>query len=264
VSADPRDKTLAPGGETKVDLTVKDFQGEPVANSEVAVVVVDESVLALARYVIGDPADTFLHGAGAGVTDYHLRKDILLGNPDDVKKPPPPPVEGVATGRGAAQNMAGAKYALRKSAEAPAAMAADMAMSEERERDDRSETKSDVPINLRETLTLWPFSLRPSKLTQNGRATVDIKLPDNLTRYRITAVSVDTAKRFGKAESTITAKQPLMVRPSAPRFMNFGDKVERAGRGAEHNRQRHGRSMSQSARQRRAYAVPILSEARTQ
>jgi len=55
---------------------------------------------------------------------------------------------------------------------------------------------------------------------------VDIKLPDNLTRYRITAVSVDTGKRFGKSESNITAKQPLMVRPSAPRFMNFGDKIE--------------------------------------
>ena len=55
---------------------------------------------------------------------------------------------------------------------------------------------------------------------------MDIKLPDNLTRYRITAVSVDTGKRFGKAESTITAKQPLMVRPSAPRFMNFGDKID--------------------------------------
>ena len=64
------------------------------------------------------------------------------------------------------------------------------------------------------------------KTDSNGRAVVDIKLPDNLTRYRITAVSVDTGKRFGKSESTITAKQPLMVRPSAPRFMNFGDKID--------------------------------------
>src|SRR5205814_7327705 len=60
----------------------------------------------------------------------------------------------------------------------------------------------------------------------SGRAVVNVKLPDNLTRYRVTAVSVDTGKRFGKSESTITAKQPLMVRPSAPRFMNFGDKVD--------------------------------------
>ena len=64
------------------------------------------------------------------------------------------------------------------------------------------------------------------KTDSNGKATVDVKLPDNLTRYRIMAVSVDAGKRFGKGESNITAKQPLMVRPSAPRFMNFGDKIE--------------------------------------
>ena len=64
------------------------------------------------------------------------------------------------------------------------------------------------------------------KTDSNGRATVDVKLPDNLTRYRITAVAVDQGKRFGKTESNITAKKPLMVRPSAPRFMNFGDKIE--------------------------------------
>ena len=34
------------------------------------------------------------------------------------------------------------------------------------------------------------------------------------------------AKKFGKSESAITARQSLMVRPSAPRFMNLGDKAE--------------------------------------
>ncbi|MEO5858464.1 MAG: MG2 domain-containing protein, partial [Pyrinomonadaceae bacterium] len=40
VLAEPKEKTLAPGGETKVDIEVKDHRGEPVANSEVAVVIV--------------------------------------------------------------------------------------------------------------------------------------------------------------------------------------------------------------------------------
>ena len=31
---------------------------------------------------------------------------------------------------------------------------------------------------------------------------------------------------FGIGESNITARLPLMVRPSAPRFLNFGDKFE--------------------------------------
>ena len=33
-------------------------------------------------------------------------------------------------------------------------------------------------------------------------------------------------KQFGKGESAITARLPLMVRPSPPRFLNFGDRFE--------------------------------------
>jgi hypothetical protein len=56
---------------------------------------------------------------------------------------------------------------------------------------------------------------------------VQIQLPDNLTRYRIMVIAVDeSGNRFGVGESNLTARLPLMVRPSAPRFLNFGDKFE--------------------------------------
>jgi len=219
VAAEPRDKTLIPGGSTKVDVEVRDHRGEPVANSEIAIVVVDESVLALSRYIIGNPMDTFYTSRAPGTTDYHLRKDVLLGNPDDVQAPPPPPPLGVAesfsiqndAAAGPAQNRALAKLA---------------APSAGRAREEKDGGNAEQPINLRENFNALAFFAPAVRTDASGRATVDIKLPDNLTRYRITAVSVDTAKRFGKSESTITAKQPLMVRPSAPRFMNFGDKVD--------------------------------------
>jgi alpha-2-macroglobulin len=59
----------------------------------------------------------------------------------------------------------------------------------------------------------------------NGQAQVAIQLPDNLTRYRVMVVAV-TERQFGTAESNLTARLPLMVRPSAPRFLNFGDQFE--------------------------------------
>jgi uncharacterized protein YfaS (alpha-2-macroglobulin family) len=40
------------------------------------------------------------------------------------------------------------------------------------------------------------------------------------------AVAVDDDKSFGSAESNLVARLPLMVRPSAPRFLNFGDSLE--------------------------------------
>ncbi|MBK9603343.1 MAG: hypothetical protein IPO36_16110 [Anaerolineales bacterium] len=47
-----------------------------------------------------------------------------------------------------------------------------------------------------------------------------IQLPDNLTRYRVMVVAVDEGgSQFGMGESNLTARLPLMVRPSAPRFL---------------------------------------------
>ncbi|MFM9903965.1 MAG: alpha-2-macroglobulin family protein [Pyrinomonadaceae bacterium] len=232
VTADPVDKTLAPGGETKVNVEVKDNRGEPVANSEVAIIVVDESVLALSRYIIGDPMDTFYTARGTGTTDYHLRKDILLGNPDDVKNQPPPPspvaLDGVVSemsvnGRAVGGAMAKPTSALKmKGGERDEDKKADMGDLAT----NREEGQPDTPIALRQNFNALALFSPTVKTDSSGHAVINIKLPDNLTRYRITAVSVDTGKRFGKAESTITAKQPLMVRPSAPRFMNFGDRIE--------------------------------------
>jgi uncharacterized protein YfaS (alpha-2-macroglobulin family) len=59
-----------------------------------------------------------------------------------------------------------------------------------------------------------------------GRATVAVSLPDNLTRYRVMVVAVAGGDKFGSAEANLTARLPLMVRPSAPRFLNFGDRFE--------------------------------------
>src|SRR6185503_16878544 len=59
-----------------------------------------------------------------------------------------------------------------------------------------------------------------------GRAQVKVKLPDNLTRYRVMAVSVSGGKLAGSGESAITARKRLMARPSAPRFLNYGDTAE--------------------------------------
>ena len=61
---------------------------------------------------------------------------------------------------------------------------------------------------------------------EQGRAEVAVQLPDNLTRYRIMAVAVAGDRHFGSGESSLTARLPLMVRPAAPRFLNFGDRFE--------------------------------------
>jgi len=84
----------------------------------------------------------------------------------------------------------------------------------------------DSNLELRSDFT--PLALfAPSIITdEDGRAVVPIELPDSLTRYRIMAVAVSGAEFYGKGESQITARLPLMARPSPPRFLNFGDRFE--------------------------------------
>ncbi|MDD9972066.1 MAG: Ig-like domain-containing protein [Myxococcales bacterium] len=61
---------------------------------------------------------------------------------------------------------------------------------------------------------------------RHGKARVPLELPHSLTRYRVMAVAVHGEQHFGKGEANVTARLPLMVRPSAPRFANLGDRFE--------------------------------------
>ena len=75
-----------------------------------------------------------------------------------------------------------------------------------------------------DALAIFAASL-PTRMP-SGRAQLKVKLPDNLTRYRVMAVSVAGGKLSGTGESVITARKQLMARPSAPRFLNYGDAAD--------------------------------------
>ncbi|HXG94319.1 MAG TPA: DUF6049 family protein [Blastocatellia bacterium] len=226
VTAAPRVKALDPGGETTVDVEVRDSAGNAVAGSELAIVVVDESVLALTGYRIGDPISTFYSQRGSDASDHHLRANVLLANPQDLLVNNLP-VNGREFER--LQSLAklqpgAATETVNVTAAAPPAAPERMARARKAKNgggDDEPE-----PIRMRENFNALAVFAPAVPTDANGRASVKVKLPDNLTRYRIMAVAVAGGKQFGGGESTITARLPLMARPSAPRFLNFGDKVE--------------------------------------
>ena len=227
VTAQPAAKNIEPGGETNVAVTVKDNNGNPVANSEIAVVVVDESVLALSGYDISDPLGIFYQQIGAGVTDYHLRKDVLLGNQKDLQNLPMNGRNVVAVQAAEMMSMAAPAGSAKPAAPMQAMRRAkNEAAKEKQPADDKSSEQNNTPITVRQNFNALAVFAPSVKTDASGKVNVAIKLPDNLTRYRITAISVTEGKKFGKGESNLTARQPLMVRPSAPRFLNFGDKFE--------------------------------------
>jgi alpha-2-macroglobulin len=60
----------------------------------------------------------------------------------------------------------------------------------------------------------------------NGRATVSITLPDNLTTWRmdVRAVTLDT--KVGQATADIVSSRPLRLQPQTPRFFVVGDQTQ--------------------------------------
>ncbi|KAG2393528.1 hypothetical protein C9374_007059 [Naegleria lovaniensis] len=58
---------------------------------------------------------------------------------------------------------------------------------------------------------------------ENGRVILSFKLTDSLTRFRVTAVANMGDDLFGIGKTKITTSLPMAVRPSLPRFLNYGD-----------------------------------------
>ena len=61
------------------------------------------------------------------------------------------------------------------------------------------------------------------KTGADGKATVKVKYPDSLTRWKATARSVTQGNQFGWASTNTQVKQPLIVRLESPRFFLVGD-----------------------------------------
>src|SRR5262245_8227021 len=211
VTATPRDKTLEPGGVTTVDIVVRDAAGAPARGSEVALVVVDEAVLALTKYKLADPLASFYVQREAETRDHHSRENVLLVENQELMGLIPRQIENLPLlARSPQSNTMRIDGFISDQSETVTVNAQAL------------ETEIRMRMNFNPLATFAPAVLTDAA----GRAMVQIKLPDNLTRYRVMAVAVAGEKQFGKGESTITARLPLMARPSAPRFLNFGDRFE--------------------------------------
>jgi uncharacterized protein YfaS (alpha-2-macroglobulin family) len=303
VTATPADSVQLPESPGAVDVEVRDAAGRPLADAEVAVVVVDEAVLALTGFTLQHPVQLFYPDWLPGTTDAHLRPLVRvlsdsLGEPgvvwgvviDALTRQP---VTGAtveidelrtftdAAGRFRLANVPAGRRTVRVSRvglapvlrtvvvgsdplpELRVELGAHVVLLESlvvtgaegptRQRRESYELSrvdaadiavpappvavavqgkvagaqlADPAIAVRANfaaLALWAPVVRTDG---EGRARVPFTLPSSLTRYRVMAVAVSGGTLYGMDEASITARQPLMVRPSAPRFLNYGDRFD--------------------------------------
>lgn len=199
---------LKPGARSEIRLVVTDAVGKPVPGAEVALWVVDEAVLALSDYQVADPIESFYPHRTYSMLQSYLRPSIHLD----------PRVTFDRVGLGAEPSPPAVAYMMDAQKLGRVRVTGS--------RIARSDLIGPPSIDVRTDFS--PIAtFQPTLGTdESGRVMTTIELPDNLTRYRVMAVATDGAKRFGKDESSLTTRLPLMIRPSPPRYLNFGDRFE--------------------------------------
>ncbi|MEM7677641.1 MAG: alpha-2-macroglobulin family protein, partial [Myxococcota bacterium] len=209
VEVSPQHKKRPPGSKTTVDVNVTTANGEPVPNAEVAIMVVDEAILALTKAQTPDPLPSFYVERTPGVTVVRTRDRINLARTTMLAK-----------------NFERRRSYLAEAAMADSGVESVMVTGSRFERSRRAApdaVANRAAIAIRRHFSAVAAFLPKVRTDAVGRAQATFTLPDNLTRYRVMAVVADDARRFGSNDASITAVKPLSVRPSPPRFLNYGD-----------------------------------------
>ncbi|MBI3929870.1 MAG: Ig-like domain-containing protein [Armatimonadetes bacterium] len=219
VSVQPVHASTDPGARTSLEVQVLGPDGTPVPNAEVALFAVDEAVLALTGYQFPNPLDVFYSSRGPEVSDYHSRQHVLLARLEQLTRQADDGIMQRANGHSAGM------VPPPPPAPPPGALSEEEASGRLMAKG-KSEADGAQPIKVRTDFNPTALFSPVVKTNASGKASVPFKLPDNLTRYRLVALATDGGRRFGKGESALVARLPLMVRPSPPRFLNFGDRCE--------------------------------------
>lgn len=207
ISPKRAEESALPGGTVHVSVKVKEQKcGEAVCGAEISLVVVDEAILNLGGYTLSDPLPAFYPRQYCGTISHHLRKHCLL--PDYHLKR-----------RRQMNTLYRDGFSWRM---ADVCFMEHMCLFQ-------AKCRSGPGVNANSITVRSNFdplaAFIPSCTTDaRGLAELTVKLPDNLTRYRIWAVAV-TQTQFGLAESSLTVQLPVMVRPSPPRFLNLSDRA---------------------------------------
>lgn len=77
--------------------------------------------------------------------------------------------------------------------------------------------------DLRSNFEFTPYFNGKLRTDEKGSVFVKVKLPDNLTTFRVMAVAA-TETEFGSGQNEFTVSQPLIITPKLPRFIRQGDR----------------------------------------
>lgn len=225
VTVHPGDDELAPGGTSTVQVEVRDGDGRPVLG-EIALGVVDEAIYDLEQ----EPWGTLLFPAPQTdartatwreqdpESDLELLSELFAEDHDGKFRLQGWHLSGAEKGStgmfmaiGAGGGSAG-MFGSRSGGGMRRAMARG---GGSRGTESAPKTRRDFSVT-----AFWSPTVRTDA---EGNATVELKMPDSLTAWRISARVVAHDRRAGYARATIRTRQSVSLRPDLPRLLRRGD-----------------------------------------
>lgn len=203
IDAKPAQPIVEPGADATFAIAVtKDKR--PVANAEVALIVVDEAVLALADAHHADPLLAFYSEIEAG-TSQNSTMDLIRDedeNLDNVLGYTRTKLDGRTSGSGSGSGVGAGYGTVGHGAGGGGVSGA---------------------IKARQDFRATAIFAPNLHTDANGRVTAHVKMPESLTRFRIVALATAKTYWFGKGENAIVTQRKINARTQAPRFATQGD-----------------------------------------
>jgi alpha-2-macroglobulin len=187
----PNKKEFKPRETASYTVLARNADGSPAANTEVSFGVVDEAIYSISPEGVEDIRRSFYGRRSSSVqTSFSV-------------------------------NFSFSGYAGTKTVQ----------LASNRRARQLADFKNDTDVNpqvrrLFKDTAFW----QPALVTgADGKATVKVELPDNLTTWRATARAVTADTRVGVAVSKVVERKDVIIRVALPRFLTAGDTVTLSG-----------------------------------
>ncbi|UQZ89737.1 hypothetical protein C4J81_11175 [Deltaproteobacteria bacterium Smac51] len=190
VEVTPSQKEIGPGDEVEVSVAVKDNQGQPFSQAEVALIAADAAVVQLSGDDTYYPDRLFMADQPLSV----LTADNLV-------------------------SLIGRRNWSLKGAN-PGGGGADMARA--------AKFSSGDDADVRRFFASLAYFNPNMTLDKEGRAKVTIKMPENLTTFKIYAVATGHGRKSGTGLSSVLVTRDLLARSALPGYAGVGDKFAAA------------------------------------
>jgi hypothetical protein len=213
ITVRPSVELAEPGDTVSFDVTARGGHGEPV-EAAFSLDLVDKAVLSLKPREEDAIVKTFYGRRGLGVSTASglvvSVNRLLLKQAEELEDLA---VQGLGIGGGG--------EVMEEAEAVPSAPA--------REAADKAAAESQPPgVQVRERFEDTAYWDAEVVTDDQGRASIEVTLPDNLTTWVFRGVGVTKATQVGEATTDLLVTKPLLVRPVTPRFLVVGDRAQLA------------------------------------